>query len=50
MFTVAPIGSTNDAIFSETFECAVTASMVSGSVTMVEHVEKAVTSADGMPA
>ena len=49
MFTVAPRGSTNDEIFSDTFELRVTASIVSGSVTMVEPVEKPVISADGIP-
>ena len=36
-------------IFSDTLEFWVTASIVSGKVTMVEHVENAVTSAGGMP-
>ena len=38
MFTVAPIGSTKDAIFSDTFEFCVTASIVSGSVTRLDPV------------
>lgn len=49
MFTVAPIGRTNDAIFFYTFECSVTARIVNGSVTTEEHVENAVISADGIP-
>ena len=43
------IGSTNDEIFSDTFELSVTASIVRGSVTILEHVEKAVTSGGGIP-
>jgi len=49
MLMVAPSGSTKEDIFSDTFEFLVTASIVSGSVTIVEPVENPVIKADGIP-
>ncbi len=49
MFTVAPMGSTKLAILRDTRELPVTACIVRGNVTIVEQVEKAVMSAEGMP-